>query len=51
MVYHKSVAEVHRRSEDIKQGMKKSKYNHVESKIKAHFKGKPVDEAPEKLRA
>ena len=50
MIYHKSVAEVRRSSADMSEKMKPENFDHVESKVKVHFKHKPIDDTPEALK-
>jgi hypothetical protein len=50
MVYHKSVAEVRRRSQDLVDKMKPDNFDHVESKIQHHFKQRHPDLTPESLK-
>ena len=50
MIYHKSVAEVRKKSTDLSAKMKPENFDHVEAKVKVHFKKKPVDDTPEALK-
>jgi len=51
LVYHKCVADVRRRSQDLKDNMKSENFSHVQSKVHVHLKQKRDDNTPEKLKA
>jgi len=51
MIYHKSVVTVRKNSAEMSERMRPQNIDHVESKIKVHFKNRQTDDTPESLKA